>query len=229
MKKVVRTVTGFAAAIILMAAVVQAEGAKNVIFMISDGWGYNHILATNYWHTGEANVQSYESFPIYTAMATYMGYKEDGNDVFYGYDGAEARDNFDYIGENYTDSAAAVTAMSTGVKTYGGAIGVGMDYTSNMSITEYAQELGKATGNITSVEISHATPAGFGSHNVLRNNYKHIAQEILLDSKLTVVMGAGHPLYDDDSILLDEPNDRYVGGMSVYEGIRGGNTEIMVV
>ncbi|MBN1292184.1 MAG: alkaline phosphatase [Candidatus Latescibacteria bacterium] len=214
-------------ATVISCTVISADPAKNIILLISDGWGYNHILATEYYNNGAANTAPYAKFPIYTAMSTWqVETDENGNQFVHGYKGSEAKSNFDYIGSYYTDSAAAVTAMSSGNKSYGGAIGVNAKGEKVKLITEYAQELGKATGNISSVEFSHATPAGFGAHNTYRNNYYHLAQEQLIESKLTVLMGAGHPYYDDNGNPSDKMSGKYVGGVSVYEGIKAGKTEI---
>ena len=178
----------------------------------------------------------YAKFPVYTGMTTYQYYFNEngtlkqysltGTPTLYGYNGAEAKSNFDYVGEYFTDSAAAVTAMSTGVKTYGGGIGVDVYRKASQNIAEIAIAQGKAAGNISSVQFTHATPAGFGAHVDSRNNYKQIAQQQLFESKLTVLMGAGHPLYDDNGQLLSTPKDNYVGGISVYNGIKDGKTTI---
>ena len=79
--------------------------------------------------------------------------------------------------------------MSTGVKTYDGAIGVDLEGLPLEHALELAEEKGKATGVVTSVEWSHATPAGFVAHNVSRNNYAEIAQEMIYDSAVDVIMG----------------------------------------
>lgn len=216
----------------------EAQSAKNIILLISDGWGYNTILATDYYNNGAANTSPFANFPVYTAMTTYMSYFESaggelvgaGSEAIQskpasmGYDGAEAKNNFDYIGEYYTDSAAAVTAMASGVKTFQGAIGVGMDRLPVPNMVEIANAAGKATGSITSVQFSHATPAGFYAHTNYRSDYQYVAQQGIFDSKLNVLMGAGHPLYDDDGQLRDEPYDRYIGGMDIYNGLAAGLT-----
>ena len=44
---------------------------KNIIIMIGDGVGYNHILATNYYQGVPGQVQ--EKFPVRLAMAHYPG------------------------------------------------------------------------------------------------------------------------------------------------------------
>ena len=56
------------------------------------------------------------------------------------------------------------------------------------------------TGVITSVEFSHATPAGFVAHNVSRNNYAEIAEEMINSSATDVIMGCGHPWYDRSGV-----------------------------
>ena len=101
-----------------------------------------------------------------------------------------------------------------------------MNGSSITNIAEIAKSLGKATGTISSVMFCDATPAGFGAHNINRFNYTEIAQEMLLDSKLDVIMGAGHPLYDNNSKLMSAANGKYVGGLSVYYDVINGRTNI---
>ncbi len=45
--------------------------AKNVIVMISDGWGYNHLEAVSYYEYGKDARQIYNRFPFQWAMSTY--------------------------------------------------------------------------------------------------------------------------------------------------------------
>src|SRR3989339_856574 len=95
--------------------------AKNVIIMISDGCGYNHVDAASIYQYGKTGAQPYEQFPVKLAMSTYL----DGQ----SYDPEKAWSDFKYVSKskNCTDSAAAATAMSTGVKTFDGAIGLDAD------------------------------------------------------------------------------------------------------
>ena len=120
--------------------------------------------------------------------------------------------------------------MSTGAKTFGGAIGVDLDEQPLLNVLELAEEHGKATGVITSVEWTHATPAGFSAHNVSRNNYAEIGQEMVYVSAVDVVMGAGHPWFDADGQLKVAPNTfKYVGGETTWDelvaGIAGGDAD----
>lgn len=70
--------------------------------------------------------------------------------------------------QNVTDSAAAATAMSAGIKTYNAAIGVDNDGSSVKTVLEAAKEKGKSTGLVATSEITHATPASYGAHDVSR-------------------------------------------------------------
>ena len=38
--------------------------AKNIIIMISDGWGFNHLEAASYWEYGKDARQIYNWFPL---------------------------------------------------------------------------------------------------------------------------------------------------------------------
>ena len=220
MKKIILVFTLISIFIVSPTTADPAKTIKNIILLISDGCGYNHIEITDYYQYGKLRSQVYEKFPVILPMTTYSA-------SGYGYDGEEFWLNFDYGLEYATDSSAAVTAMATGEKTLDGMLNVLSDGTQLKIITEYAQEMGKSTGTISSVHFTNATPAGFGAHNESRNNFIEIAQEMLLDSKLTVVMGAGHPYYDNNGDLTDDPDWQYVGGEEVFEGIFAGESTII--
>ncbi|MHB1324667.1 MAG: alkaline phosphatase [Thermoleophilia bacterium] len=189
--------------------------AKNIIIMISDGQGYNDVAATDYYQYGRTGTQVYEKFPFKSGVSTYAW----GG----SYDPSLMWSNFNYAKLNPTDSAAAATALSTGVKTYNAGIGVDITAQPVTHVLERAEELGKSTGVVTTVEISHATPAGFVAHNVSRNDYQGIAQEMLLSSATDVVMGAGNPWFDDNGAPVTAPNSyKYVGGKTTWDGLVAG-------
>lgn len=79
----------------------------------------------------------------------------------------------------YTDSAASATSLACGIKTYYNAVGV--DHTGNMvpSVAHELQADGWAVGVVTSVPISHATPAAMYAHNVTRKDYQDISRDML--------------------------------------------------
>ena len=71
----------------------------------------------------------------------------------------------------YTDSAAAATAMTCGTKTYNKAINMTVYGTATTPLARLLQsKYGFATGVVTSVPISHATPACAYANNVTRQD-----------------------------------------------------------
>jgi alkaline phosphatase len=194
---------------------VPAKGVKNVIVLISDGMGYSQLEAANLYETGARVAQPYEHFPLRAGMATYSA---SGNE----YDPALAWSDFNYVKGGATDSASAATAMSTGVKTYDAGIGVDFHGQPVKHMMEYAEDLGKSTGVVSSVQISHATSAGFVAHNVSRNDYSGIALEMIHDSAVDVIMGAGHPLYTDNATPRTTPSYRYIGDEATWNGLVAG-------
>ncbi|MCI0494322.1 alkaline phosphatase [candidate division KSB1 bacterium] len=192
-----------------------ASTPKNIIFMISDGCGYHHIDAASIFQHGKIGVQVYEQFPVKYGMSTYS---LDG--VHYEPDSAWSR--FDYVRNKPTDSAASGTAMATGVKTYNGAIGVDTSKINLKNIIERLEQFGKATGVVTTVPFSHATPACFVAHNEKRSHYVEIARDMILNSPLEVIMGAGHPYYDESGRQSSESSFRFVGGKDVWLAMTNG-------
>lgn len=92
-----------------------------------------------------------------------------------------------------TDSAAAATAMATGQKVFNTVLSVQIpgDASRIETILEYAKKRGRRTGLVTTVTITHATPAGFGAHAADRTNTTLIAQEYLHSSRPNVLLGGG--------------------------------------
>lgn len=143
------------------------------------------------------------------------------------------RNDFDPIGlpyTSYTDSAAAGTALMAGRKTSNGRVNMDWSGTKNFrTIAEIAMDQGRATGAVASVMVSHATPAATTAHSTSRNHYVDIFNEMVA-SDLDVIMGAGHPYYDNSGNPLEPEDDnayRYLGGPDTFaaltskEGLNG--------
>ena len=80
----------------------------------------------------------------------------------------------------YTDSASAATAMTSGVKTYNGAINVDRHGDMVVPLAQGLQQMkGFGVGVVTSVPISHATPATAYANNVSRDDYQDLARDLL--------------------------------------------------
>ncbi|RMF41951.1 MAG: alkaline phosphatase [Planctomycetota bacterium] len=79
----------------------------------------------------------------------------------------------------YTDSASSATSMTCGIKTYNNAINVDPFGREVIPIARTLQEQGFAVGAVSSVPISHATPACAYANNVHRNDYQDITRDQL--------------------------------------------------
>jgi len=186
---------------------------KNVILLIGDGMGFNHLRAGSLYRSGELDAPPYRDFDVKLAMSTYL----------YGGEYVQGWDAFANVKDGATDSAAAETALACGTKTYKAGLGVDCQRQPVDNIVEIAEKQGKSTGIVTSVPLSHATPAGFVVHNVSRRNYEEIAREMILDSGVDVLMGGGHPWYDNDGQLLETPESyQYVGGEKLWHQLQEG-------
>lgn len=203
----------------LLISVVAVAQPKNIIVMIGDGCGFEHMLATQYYLCGD------EPFPLFDglsafAMSTYPVDKP-------GYDPARAWSEFAYVKEGATDSAASATTMATGIPTIKGTIGKDKDGNRLLLISERAESMGKSSGVVTTVPLCHATPACFAAHATDRNSMKEISTQMIEESPLEVIMGAGHPLYDKSGKQLpgsavDEDRFNYVGGKETWGGLAAG-------
>lgn len=164
---------------------------------------------------GEGNVLPSASGPQLAAGVVEQGYDpttrwERFENTFVG----------DFVSEDsdyttYTDSAAAGTALLAGRKTANGRINVSWSGEERFrTIAELAMERERSAGAVASVMASHATPAAVIAHNISRNNYAEIFNEMVA-SDLDVIMGGGHPLYDASGKKVNperESDYRYVGG-----------------
>jgi len=98
-----------------------------------------------------------------------------------------------------TDSAAAATAIATGVKVGNGVLsrlipGSGENLE---TILEREGRDGKLTGLATTTYVTHATPAAFGAHQATRTAYDGIASDYLNSSRPNILLGGGANGLDD--------------------------------
>ena len=196
-----------------------AKAPKNVILMVSDGIGFNGWLAADYYQgkSGTQSYQitrpdgtqprvyglAHNALNLIDEHGELLGRGADVADaagaVEQGYDPMTRWLQFDNAMFNdftaagsytsYTDSAAAGTALMSGIKTSNGRLNMSWDSTQSFTpITQFAQAAGMATGVVSSVMISHATPAAAVATNISRNNYADIFQQ-MVNAELTVLMG----------------------------------------
>jgi len=79
----------------------------------------------------------------------------------------------------YTDSSSSASSMTAGIKTYNNAVNVDPTGLQVETIAHRLQRDGWSIGVVTSVPISHATPACTYSHNVHRDDYQDLTRDLL--------------------------------------------------
>ena len=132
---------------------------KYIFFLIGDGMGNGQVTGTQFY-LAELNGRigldslSFTSFPVVNLMSTYSAFNA------------------------ITCSAAAGTALASGMRTSNGTIGMDAIHSKNVySIAVKAKEEGLGVGITTSVSIDHATPASFYAHQPNRSMYYEIAMD----------------------------------------------------
>lgn len=184
---------------------------QNIIIMINDGAGWGTWDATAYWQYGSREAAPYADFPARYGMTTFPlnSSNQPTGDAAQriGYDADRAWDTtpvpaadlpfagYQYLASVATDSAAAGTALSSGVKSYNNAINHDNAGKAVAFNTLLAKQRGKATGVVTTVPFSHATPAAFAAQAASRNAYHAIARQMLSQGHLDLIMGTGGPGY----------------------------------
>ncbi|MFN0022687.1 MAG: alkaline phosphatase [Parvularculaceae bacterium] len=174
--------------------------AKNVILFVADGMDQTTVTAARIFdgqtrgEEGEENFLSFERFPWIALSKTYN------------------------TNAQTPDSAGTMSAMVTGVKTKMGILS--LDDTAEVAncasskgavavtVGEYAEKIGLATGVVTTARLTHATPAAVFAHapdrdwerdtnlteEALQNGCTDIARQLLefpYGDGLEVAMGGG--------------------------------------
>lgn len=146
----------------------QDVPVKNVILMIGDGMGLAQLHS--------AMLQS--EAPLTVERAQYVGLAKTYS-----------------ASSKVTDSAASGTALSTGHKTYNGAIGVDTARKALTSVLEMAENKGLATGLVATYCITNATPASFIAHVDDRKKEEEIALDFL-KTDIDIFIGGGRDMFE---------------------------------
>src|SRR5687767_12683416 len=166
------------------------EKPTNIILVIGDGMGLAHIALTEYLHRP----------PSPLARMDVIGLQK-----------THSFTNLE------TDSGAAGTAISCGVKTSNAMIGMGPDSTAIKTIMEFAIENGLKTGFVVTSSVVHATPAAFYAHVGSRGSYEEIAKQLTY-SGIDVFVGGGEKYFYDRN--TDKKDLIQILNESDYEVIR---------
>lgn len=139
---------------------------KNIIIIIGDGMGMNQVTAE----------------VIFNPNTPFKRFENIGMSV------TCAADNL------ITDSAAGATAISTGHKSYNGAIGVDTLRLPLTTIFEMAVKKGKKAGLVVTSNITDATPASFFAHVDTRKKQNEIALQYSTQP-IDVLIGGGRKFF----------------------------------
>lgn len=148
---------------------------KNIVIMIGDGMGPAYTSAYRYYKDNpdtEAVEQTVFDRLLVGMASTYPA----------------------SVSGYVTDSAAAATALATGVKSYNGAISVDTQKQPLPTLLQRAKALGLSTGVAVTSQINHATPAAFLTHNESRKNYAALALSYL-ETDADVFFGGGQQYF----------------------------------
>ena len=188
---------------------------RYVIVLVGDGMGANQVKAAELYSGQAAPYASWER----TWTATYAARGS--------YDPQLAWSDFDYPTDGATDSAAAATAMFTGVKTASGRISVSEDGADRLAAIREAAP-GLSAGAVTSVEVADATPGAWMAHNDRRSNGFAIADEGLWGDPLATGTPADSPYYGGShgptvppvDVLIGAGHPGWYGGHFINKAIR---------
>lgn len=79
----------------------------------------------------------------------------------------------------YTDSSSSAVSMTAGIKTYNNAVNVDAEGRPVATIAHQLQSEGWSVGAVSSVPISHATPASAYAVNVDRDDYQDLTRDMI--------------------------------------------------
>lgn len=156
------------------------DRAKNIIFLVSDGMSSGTLSMADqflYRSTGQRSnwMKLYEENLVSRSLMETAS----ANSIV-------------------TDSAAASSSWGGGVRVNNGSLNMNADGSSNLPILQKFKNMGKKVGCVTTVPITHATPAGFCVATTSRGEQDKIA-EIYLSIGFDVMLGGGANYFLADS------------------------------
>jgi alkaline phosphatase len=136
---------------------IDSDKPKNVILLIGDGMGDSEITLAKYYGKGAEGTLNMETLPFAGELNTY---------------GLSAGPGPEYPPNYVPDSAPTATAWSTGKKTIDARVSQGPSTAENVpgsnagytTTFEIADKRGMLVGNVSTAEITDATPAAPSSH-----------------------------------------------------------------
>ncbi|SDR00846.1 alkaline phosphatase [Chryseobacterium soldanellicola] len=157
----------------------RSKKAKNIIFMISDGMSNGTLSMANLY-----------SKNIFGREMNWMNLYLEKKATRALMDTASAS-------SIVTDSAAASSSFGGGFRVNNGALNVGPNGEQHLPIWQKFKKKGKKAGCVTTVTITHATPAGFCINSAKRSAEPDIA-EMYAEFGFDVMMGGGDEFFNPE-------------------------------
>lgn len=181
----------------------EPKQPKYVFYFIGDGMSFNHILGTEHYNTAKAGASetlrlNFTQFDTRNFVTNYS------------------------TSNLVTDSAAAGTALASGVKTANAHIGVDVEGNKLRTIADVASELGYKVGLVTNVGINHATPSCFYGHTSDRFGFPALVDDYIASD---VAFIAGSTIMDMKSGPAD-PKYKPITTKELAERIRNAGIEL---
>jgi alkaline phosphatase len=130
----------------------DAEVARNAVLLLGDGLGFGQVLAGRVAVSSDPRQPlSFEQWPILSTLQTMS------------------------LERVITDSAAAASALATGVKVHDAGVSACPDGRPLQTLTEHLKELGFRIVVATDTALLDASPAAFSAHALSRGDHEEIA------------------------------------------------------
>ena len=205
---------------------VDASRPKNVILLVGDGMGDSEVTSARYYGKGADGRLNMDTLPFRGSIGTYVLSPGSGQGT---YPGGPA------YAPNYTpDSAPTATSWSTGKKTIDSRLSQGPSTAGNVpgsnvgfdTTMEIAQARGMRTGNVSTAEITDATPAAPTSHISQRSCQGPTDTATTCPSETKAAGGLGSIAEQQ----VDHQTDVVLGGgLARYQQklVAGGSTSVL--
>lgn len=169
---------------------VESPRAKNLILIIGDGMGATQVTAGRVALRGAGGVLWLQTLPSGALVRTQSA------------------------SSLVPDSAAAGTALATGVRVANGAVSVDPSGRPLRTLFEAARARGLSAGLITTTDITDATPAAFSAHVSSRKDELEIARQQAAGG-MEVLLGCGPELF-----LPSSRGGKRKGGVDLVDTLR---------
>ncbi|HHX49097.1 MAG TPA: alkaline phosphatase [Clostridiales bacterium] len=160
---------------------IESTEAKNIIIMVGDGMGFNHIEAAKI--KKKLDSMNMEKLDVHGQIRTRS------------------------LSIAPTDSAAAATALATGYKVKNGEIGMTGKKTYE-NIFEFAKQKGKKVGFVTTTNAYDASIAAFSSHVRDKNMHDEIIKQ-QIESDIDLIIGIGKDKYEPYADQIETEDRAY--------------------